>query len=290
MIKTRGKKKNNKTILIILILLTVITIIARPLLKKKPEKPVQKPPAEKKTPYAEKKPSPPPEKKRPAESYIAVIVDDVGYPAGAIEQFAGFKGKITFSVLPFLAHSREYADLFHRKGFEIMLHIPMEPLSYPEDDPGFGAIFTGETKTAIAIKMQRMLDNVPHIRGANNHMGSRATQDFQLMTWALSALRNRNMFFIDSLTTPESRAYDAARMLGVDTAKRDIFLDNREDFSSINAQFEELKDIAIERGVAIGIGHIQSKNLVDVLNTQLPLLEKERISLIFASEAVLLRN
>ncbi len=285
-IKTRGKKKNKKTIFILLVLLAIIIIIAKPLLKKKPEKPVRKPPAERITPYAGKKPTPPPEKEKPLESYIAVIIDDVGYPVNTIERFASFRGKITFSVLPFLTHSREYADLFHRKGFEIMLHIPMEPLSYPVDDPGFGAIFTGDTKAAVEVKIQRMLDNVPHARGANNHMGSRATKDFQLMTWALSSLRERNMFFIDSLTTPASRAYDAARMLGIDTAKRYIFLDNQDDYSSINTQFEKLKHVAVERGVAIGIGHIQSAHLIDVLNAQLPLLEKEHIALIFASEAV----
>ncbi len=286
MIKTKGTKKNNKTLLIVLIILAVITIIARPLLKKKVEKPPQKTTAEKKIPSEGKKPVPPTEKKISPQRYIAVIIDDVGYPVSTIEQFAGFSGKLTFSVLPFLAHSREYADLFYQKGFEIMLHIPMEPRTYPDDDPGFGAIFTGQTKTTVETEMHRMLDNVPHVRGANNHMGSRATEDFQLMTLALSALRERNIYFIDSLTTPASRAYDAARLMGIDAAKRDIFLDNRDDFSSIEAQFERLKAIARKGGMAIGIGHIQSIHLVDVLNSQLPLLEKDRIALVFASKAV----
>jgi len=286
MIKTKGTKKNNKTLFILLIVLAVVIIIARPLLKKKGERPVQRPTVEKKIPYSEKIPTPPPEKPALPQRYIAVIIDDVGYPVSTIEQFAGFSGKLTFSVLPFLSHSREYADLFYQKGFEIMLHIPMEPWSYPDDDPGLGAIFTGQTKTTVEIKMHRMLDNVPHVRGANNHMGSRATEDLQLMTWALSVLRERDMFFIDSLTTPTSRAYSAARLLGIDAVERDIFLDNRDDFSSINLQFERLKAIAIKRGIAIGIGHIQSTHLVDVLNVQLPLLEKDRIDLVFASRAV----
>ena len=285
MVKTRGKNRNKKTILITLILLGALILVSRPLLRKKPERAPQKPPAEK-TPQTKKKKIHRREAEMPPAGSIAVIIDDVGYPVETIEQFAGFSGKLTFSVIPFLAHSKEYADLFYRKGYEIMLHIPMEPLNYPSDDPGFGAIFTGDTKSTVETKIQRMLDNVPHVRGANNHMGSRATQDFQLMTWALSALGKRNMFFIDSLTTPSSRAYEAARSLGIDAAKRNIFLDNKDDYSEINTQFEKLKDIALKRGIAIGIGHIQSRHLVDVLNAQLPLLEKEHIILIFASEAV----
>ncbi|MCK5095065.1 MAG: divergent polysaccharide deacetylase family protein, partial [Spirochaetes bacterium] len=73
----------------------------------------------------------------------------------------------------------------------------------------------------------------------------------------------------------------------VDTAKRDIFLDNEDTFSSINAQFEKLKGMAKANGTAIGIGHINKNYTIKVLNYQLPILKKENYTLIFASNAVM---
>jgi polysaccharide deacetylase 2 family uncharacterized protein YibQ len=284
-IKTRGKKKNNVPIVIVLVFLVIIIIISRPLIKKKTEKPPQKPQAEKTVPTPEEKQKPSSEKKTPPR-HIAIIIDDVGYPVDTVKQYAAFRGKLTFSVIPFLAYSKKYADLLYRSGFEIMLHVPMEPLDYPVDDPGFGAIFVGDTKPVVQKKMRRMLDNIPNIHGANNHMGSRATQDFELMVWTLSTLAERNMFFIDSLTTPDSRAYEAAKTLGMASGRRDVFLDNTDDYTAINTQFEKLKNIALSRGTAIGIGHIQSKNLITVLNDQFALLKRDNITLVFVSEAV----
>ena len=115
-----------------------------------------------------------------------------------------------------------------------------------------------------------------------------ATQDIALMTNTLSYLKAEGFFFIDSLTTPHSTAYEVAQKLQIQSGSRDIFLDNHSDPTYIEKQFEELKSAARERGTAIGIGHIQNKNLLSVLNDQVTTLHEEGFELVFVSE--LLRN
>jgi polysaccharide deacetylase 2 family uncharacterized protein YibQ len=190
-------------------------------------------------------------------------------------------------VLPFLEESENYAKILHDKGFEIIIHIPMEPLDYPEEHPGSGALFTEDSRNMAKEKLDRMVTGVPYARGANNHMGSRATQSRELMTWTMLYLKKRDLYFIDSVTTEGSAAYELALKFELPSAKRDIFLDNHKDFASINAQFEKLISMAKKNGTAIGIGHIGSDNLLKVLNYQLPLLHKDGIELVFASEAIL---
>jgi polysaccharide deacetylase 2 family uncharacterized protein YibQ len=245
-----------------------------PKIKKKP--PPEEIKIEKLKPVEEKK----------EEYKIAVIIDDVGYPSDLVGEYKKFNGKLTFSVLPFLKNSAEYASILHESGFEIMIHIPMEPKAYPQTDPGPYALLTANTKDEIVRKLGMMIKDNPYAVGANNHMGSRATMNLDLMLWTLSTLKGNNLFFIDSVTTPETVAHETARNIKLDSARRDVFLDNEDSFSAINDQFEKLKKIARSNGTAIGIGHITKSNTLKVLVHQLPLLEEENYTLIFASETV----
>ncbi|HUT66508.1 MAG TPA: divergent polysaccharide deacetylase family protein [Spirochaetota bacterium] len=272
MIKTRGKKKNYLIIFVILILAALIGFI---LFRQPPRKVPPPPVAEKAKPEVKKE-----------EYRIAVIIDDVGYVSENLEGYLNFGDRLTFSVLPFLSKSRTYAELLHKKGFEIMIHIPMEPISYPETDPGPYAILTEDTKPDISYKLQLMIDDNPFAKGANNHMGSRTTQDSDVMRYTLNILKNEGFFWIDSYTTGESFGYRLSKELSVPAVKRDVFLDNEDSFSYINAQFEQLKMIAKQQGSAVGIGHFSKKNTLEVLRYQLPGLKKENYRLIYASEAI----
>jgi polysaccharide deacetylase 2 family uncharacterized protein YibQ len=167
-----------------------------------------------------------------------------------------------------------------------MVHIPMEPLSYPADDPGSHALFVTDSREQVESKLGSMIEEVGFAAGANNHMGSRATADRDLMDWTMSYLRSRDLYFVDSRTTPDSCAYALARRDRVPAAERDVFLDNRDDFASISARFEELRESALRKGTAVGIGHVQSVHLPEVLRRQIPLIEEENLALVFASEAV----
>jgi len=277
LIKIKGKQ-NKLKILIIFIIIILLIIIWKSFPPYKKELPPPAPIPEK----VEKKAKP--EVKEEFPYKIAIIIDDVGYPSENTKDYTGFKGKLTFSVLPFLSESKKYQKLLKEKGFEIMLHLPMEPLSYPENDPGPSAIMMGDSRQEVERKLSLMLNQIYYAAGANNHMGSRATQNKILMEWVLSYLKSKQLFFIDSLTSPDSCAYKIAEKLEIRNAKRDIFLDNKDSFDYINYQFEKLKEIARERGSAIGIGHYNKKHTIEVLNYQLQYLKKEGFDLVFASE------
>jgi len=274
--RLKGRKKHQALIFILLLFFGSLLLLLR-------RQPAEKPPE----PRPEVEEVIKPEKKKQPLYRIAVIIDDVGYPSSSFQKYQQFAGRLSFSVLPFLELSEQHAKILHDSGFEILLHIPMEPLGYPEADPGQNALFTFDSKQQVVSKINLMIDENPYAVGANNHMGSKATQDCELMGWVMDTIRQRNLFFIDSLTVGTSCAYTNAIERRVPAARRDVFLDNEDDFSSIRAQFEELKRVARANGSAIGIGHIQKVHTIEVLQHQLPLLEAEGFTLVFASEAVL---
>ena len=185
---------------------------------------------------------------------IALIIDDIGFNLRRAEQFLKADIPITFSVLPRLCWSVESALALHARGHEIMLHQPMEPFS-TEVDPGPGAIFVDDRPDCIHQVVAENIATLPNVVGVNNHMGSKYTQQTQKMGQALDVVRNRGLFFVDSLTTWNSTAYACARQMGMSTIRRDLFLDNQREVPSVIRQMKRLRTRAQKHGSAIGIGH-----------------------------------
>ena len=185
---------------------------------------------------------------------IALIIDDIGANSSRARQFLELGVPITFSILPWLANSRDLAIEIHDEGHEIMLHQPMEPHN-AHIDPGPGALYMGYGSEKIIKIMDENISSLPFVAGVNNHMGSRFTEAHREMHEALKVVKTNGFFFIDSLTTNHSTAYKTAGRLGIATACRNIFLDNIPNESAILHQLHRLRKHAWKYGRAIGIGH-----------------------------------
>jgi len=130
----------------------------------------------------------------------------------------------------------------------------MEPLNSSES-PGPGALLLSMSGDQIRRNIKAALDTSPYFDGVNNHMGSRMTRDAHIMETVLSELKGRGLFFIDSMTTNESKGWKVARELKIPTLKRDIFLDDDPSAEAIRSQIARLVKIAKIRGMALAIGH-----------------------------------
>ncbi|MBZ5544097.1 MAG: divergent polysaccharide deacetylase family protein [Acidobacteriia bacterium] len=213
----------------------------------------------------------------------AIIIDDLGQDPEAAKKLLALRYPITFSVLPHLAHSTSTAEEAHRAGREVMLHLPMEPDSAAR--PGPGEIRVGMRPAEVARIIDEDLGSVPHVVGANNHMGSRATTDARLMAAVIQALADRRLFFVDSRTTPASVALDVARRQGLPTFYRSVFLDDTETVPYTLGQLREFRRVIEEHGVALAIGHPYSSTLAALAHF-LPELERDDIQLLPASQLV----
>ncbi len=68
-------------------------------------------------------------------------------------------------------------------------------------------------------------------------------------------VKGKGLFFVDSLTTSRSKAYETARNLNMPAASRNVFLDNFLEESAILHQLSLLERSALKHGHSIGIGH-----------------------------------
>jgi hypothetical protein len=131
----------------------------------------------------------------------------------------------------------------------------MEPLDYPKIDPGPGALLVGMDQAKVQGIIAANLEQVPQAVGMNNHMGSRFTSSRQGMLTALAEIQGRQLFFLDSLTSPDSVARQAAHQTQTPYLRRNIFLDNTREPQAISYQLQKAEQLALSQGQAIAIGH-----------------------------------
>jgi polysaccharide deacetylase 2 family uncharacterized protein YibQ len=221
---------------------------------------------------------------RPLLPQAAIIIDDMGYDMEMAEKFLRLDAVITFSIFPHSPFGKKIAAKSKAKGMDIMLHLPMEPVEYPSVNPGPGALLTAMSPEELVIRLEKNLDAVPFIKGANNHMGSRMTTVSNQMYQILSVLKKRRLFFIDSFTTMDSICRPSARLLQIPFAQRDVFLDHIQTSEVIRRQIRRLIRVAENYGEAVGIGHPHTVTY-EVLREMLPELQ-EKVQLVPASEVV----
>ncbi len=231
----------------------------------------------------------PPREEQPIPPLVAIIIDDLGHSLNLVESLLDIDCPLTLSILPGLRHSVKLAEEMKEAGFEVILHLPLEPEEVSEEYLELGTIMTGMGEEEVRELMaEHLYPLLAWIVGINTHMGSKATADEDLMRIVLGEIKKRELYFIDSRTAKSSVAFQVAKSLGLRAASRQVFLDSGErgdDPDYIRGQLKELASLARINGKAIGIGHIRGAT-VGVLKEMMPQMEEEGIQFVTASEIV----
>ncbi len=192
---------------------------------------------------------------------LTVVIDDLGEDLEFARSLTRLDFPVSFAIWPSATHTKAVAAVADAAGMEILVHMPMEPMNYPRLNPGKDPLLLSMTADEIRNTVNRNVARVPGAVGVNNHMGSRFTEVAQPMNVALNAIKDQGLFFLDSGTTPRTKAIAEARRVGIRHFNRDIFLDNVRSVSAILLQLKKTESLALKRGRAICIGHPHRETL-----------------------------
>lgn len=205
---------------------------------------------------------------------IALVIDDFGYSAGELAKgFLELPWALTVSVIPGLPFSGVIAEQAAAAGKEVMVHMPMEALHEPVEDRGYTLLVTLSEKE-IRDRVARAIACVPGAVGMNNHQGSRATADVQVMSVLMDELKTRGLCFVDSRTNSQSRALAVALRMRVPCVANDMFLDVEPDTAKVYRQLSLLALVAKRKGKAVGIGHVR-RSTYELLRREVPRLQEQ---------------
>lgn len=210
----------------------------------------------------------------PAE--LLLIIDDIGNNRALGERAVDLPGPVNLAFLPHTPFAARLAESAWHNGHGIMLHAPMANDHGARLGPG--ALTQNMDKTTLQQTLVDDIQAIPHVQGLNNHMGSLLTRQPDAMQWVMETARNEGLFFIDSLTSPQSVALKTASKAGIPALERDVFLDNNTDEDALRKQYNHALKLARSRGHAVLIGHPYPETLT-FLKRELPLLEAQGIRL-----------
>lgn len=211
---------------------------------------------------------------------IAIIIDDIGYRY-TDKNALSLPGAITYSILPHTPYGKRIAIKANANHKDVMLHIPMEAENGKKLGPG--GLTSAMNQKEIVASLNASLTEIPFAIGINNHMGSHLTQLDDPMLWTMNFLKQHHLLFLDSKTSPYSKAESIARMVGVPVHNRHIFLDNQLTQSYITKQFQALIRQAKSQKMAIAIAHPHPET-IQALKRLLPTLAKNNIELVPLSD------
>ncbi|MFS1519146.1 divergent polysaccharide deacetylase family protein [Bacillus sp. SCS-151] len=186
----------------------------------------------------------------------AIIIDDFGGGDGGVMEFLKGDIPITVAVMPFADNSIEHAMLAHQQGFEIMVHLPMQPKKGKKSWLGPKPITIDLPPSEVKKRVTEAIESVPYAKGLNNHMGSLVVENEDIVRAIVEVVKQKNMYIVDSVTSPNSKFPEIAEELGVPLLERDIFLDDISSVSHVTNQMLKLAEVAEEYGVGIAIGHV----------------------------------
>ena len=216
---------------------------------------------------------------------IALIIDDFGYRQDMIAEFAAIRRSFTFAVIPLKQFSKDAAAKGLASGHQVMLHLPMEPISGIEASEAPTTIRVGMSAAQIRELIDKSASSLPGIVGVNNHQGSKATADRGTMEAVMKDLRQKGLFFVDSRTNGRSVAAETARHEKVKTTENDLFLDGMADVNYIKKQLRTAGEMAVRMGNVTVIGHARPTTAA-ALREMIPELEAKGIQFVFVSQLV----
>ncbi|WP_435951518.1 divergent polysaccharide deacetylase family protein [Dryocola sp. BD626] len=184
---------------------------------------------------------------------LSIVIDDFGYRPKQENQVLDLPANVSVAVLPNAPHAHEMATKAHNAGHEVLIHLPMAPLSKQplEKDTLRPEMSSAEIERII----REAVNKVPYAVGLNNHMGSAMTSSLFGMQKVMQALDQYNLYFLDSMTIGNSQSMRAASGTKVKVIKRKVFLDDTQNEADIRVQFNRAIALARRNGSAIAIGH-----------------------------------
>ncbi|MFP4548719.1 MAG: divergent polysaccharide deacetylase family protein [Fidelibacterota bacterium] len=194
---------------------------------------------------------------------MAIIIDDFGYSSGqAVQKLLELDIDITVAIIPGRRFSSWTSRQAAKNGKEVIIHMPMASDQEHLNNGESRFILSNDLSAdEIQERVNRAFANIPNAVGMNNHMGSIATTQVDVVIPLVKALKQKKLYFIDSLTSPLSVVYENCLINDVPTGKRRYFLDNVREKEAIIKQLRLSIRYARENGQIIVTGHANPETL-----------------------------
>lgn len=186
---------------------------------------------------------------------VAIVLGGLGLSALTTETAIDrLPAEITLAFAPYGDELERLSARARQAGHELLLHLPLEPYDYPDNDPGPHTLLTGLDPEQNRDRLHWLLSRFSGYAGVVNYMGARFTASEDALRPFLGEIRDRGLVYIDDGSSPRSAAPAVARDIGLSVAVATRVVDAVPTRTAIDEALRQLEDSARETGSALGIG------------------------------------
>ncbi|CAL4869110.1 hypothetical protein MMA231_03401 [Asticcacaulis sp. MM231] len=179
---------------------------------------------------------------------VALVVGGLGLnPATTKEAIINLPPQVTLSFVPYAAGLQNWIDLARANGHEVMIEVPMQPVNFPDNDPGPQTLMANARTEDVISKLNWALSRATGFFAVSNYQGGAFFKDKSGVSTLMQNLKSRGVAFIDD---GSAKGLDGAWA----RASADRIIDNQINATAIYAQLGGLEATAKSRGAALGTG------------------------------------
>ena len=180
---------------------------------------------------------------------IALVIGGLGLNARATQAaIETLPGEITLSFVPYSEGLQGWVDMARAHGHEVLLETPMEPIDYPDNDPGPYTLMTDAQGPDTVKKLEWILSRTTGYFGLTNYLGSRFLASDRAYAGFATVVRGRGLGFIDDGAAGRRSGG------GFPRASAERVIDEQLSKTALDQQLVALEAGALQRGQALGSG------------------------------------
>ena len=186
-----------------------------------------------------------------AKFKIAIVIHGLGRSSGATKTALDtLPAGVTLGFVPYAANVQDWVAKARERGHEILLQVPMEPLDFPESDPGPQTLRSGQEEESNIQRLSWAMSRFTGYAGVSNFLGQRLLTDAQALSPILTYLNRRGLYFFDNGAAGQSVVPVVAGQVAIPSAQSGPALDSVQDASEIDRRLSQLETEARANGMA----------------------------------------
>ena len=191
---------------------------------------------------------------RPGAPRVAVMIGGLGVNAeGTANAIARLPAAVSLGFAPYGGDIEREAAAAREAGHEILLQAPMEPFTYPADNPGPHTLLDAASDPENLDSLHWLMSRFAGYVGVVNYLGGKFTADAHVLSPVLAEIAARGLVYLDDGSSPRSMAREAAASLDLPLGKADVVIDADPAPQAIDAALTRLEALARSHGGAIGV-------------------------------------
>jgi uncharacterized protein len=188
---------------------------------------------------------------------VAIVLEGLGIGANATaEALAKLPPQVSYAFSPYGTDVERWVNRARGEGHEVLLQVGMEPLDFPDNDPGPQTLLTALSAEQNIDRLHWFMSRFQGYVGVTSLMGARFTATDQALVPVLREVGKRGLIYFDDASSPRSVAAQIAGANAVSYARADAVLDSVPTASEIDGALARLEATARSRGVAIAAASV----------------------------------